>query len=301
MHWLIIAALLLAGAGLTLLLMLEKQQGMDARRRFKEVLDAREDAGWLSQAVGDNAGGVGGDLLKRIANSFNQSVELNLRRAGRTSVASRTVYYAIAAIAPVAGLLAGGVWAVASGDPAERVLASAFVGFCAGFLLPSRILGWLAGRRQRLIREELLPVLHLLRMLFDAGLSLEHALRVVHEQGRELTPALAEELGLALARINNGQERGEALEEMAAPLGVHELSDTVAILKQATRYGGSLRDSLARFAALIEERRMLALRETVSKLSAKMTIVMVVFLFPALMIFLAGPGFMALAGALKGM
>jgi tight adherence protein C len=32
-----------------------------------------------------------------------------------------------------------------------------------------------------------------------------------------------------------------------------------------------------------------------------MTVVMVLFLFPALMIFVAGPGFVGLARALKGM
>jgi len=42
------------------------------------------------------------------------------------------------------------------------------------------------------------------------------------------------------------------------------------------------------------------LREKVGKLSGKMTVVMVVFLFPALMIFVAGPGVMALAAALGG-
>jgi tight adherence protein C len=195
-------------------------------------------------------------------------------------------------------MLAGGAWGVAVGDGMGNVAALAFLGFGAGYLLPPRVLGWLAQRRLKAMREEMLAVLHLLRMLFDAGLSLEHALRVISEQGRELVPQIAAEMSTALARINAGQERGDALEEMAAPLDLPELTDAVAILKQATRYGGSLRDSLARFAVLIEDRRMTGLREQVSKLSASMTVVMVLFMFPALMLFLAGPGFLALAHAL---
>jgi len=142
--------------------------------------------------------------------------------------------------------------------------------------------------------------LHLLRMLFDAGLSLEHALRVLVQQAADLVPNLAEELGATLKRIEAGQDRSEALVEMAAPLGVAELNDTIAMLRQATRYGGNLREPLVEYTKIVEQRQVSELREQVGKLSAKMTIVMVIFLFPALMIFVAGPGFIGLANALKG-
>lgn len=297
MHWLFIVALILAGAGLALAYLLRRQERQDARRRFDEVLESREEVGWLAPA-GGKAAGRGADMLRWMSRQSAQSVELSLRRAGWTQSHHHALYYAAAALAPVVGLLAGGAWGVATGGQPDDVFAFAFLGFGVGYLLPPRTLRWQAERRQRAICEEMLPVLHLLRMLFDAGLSLEHALRVISEQGRELVPHLSAEIGIALTRINAGQERGDALEEMAIPLDVLELNDTVAILKQATRYGGNLRDSLTRFALLIEERRMTSLREHVSKLSAKMTVVMVVFMFPALMLFLAGPGFLALARAL---
>ncbi len=297
MHWLIILALGLAGAGLVLVFVLRQQEEQEVRRRFEEVLESGQGVGWLSTAEE----GGGRAMFKRVSRRPGQEIELNLRRAGWTSPASRAIYYAVAALAPVAGLLAGGVWGAIAGEGIGDTATAAFAGFVAGYMLPSRLLAWQARQRQKAMREEMLAVLHLLRMLFDAGLSLEHALRVISEQGQELAPQLASELGVALARINAGQERGDALEEMAAPLDVAELRDTVAILKQVTRYGGSLRESLARFAALIEDRRMTSLREHVSKLSAKMTVVMVVFMFPALMLFLAGPGFLALARALARM
>ena len=41
---------------------------------------------------------------------------------------------------------------------------------------------------------------------------------------------------------------------------------------------------------LIDDRRLTRLQEYISKLSAKMSVVMMVFLFPALLIVLAGPG-----------
>ena len=49
---------------------------------------------------------------------------------------------------------------------------------------------------------------------------------------------------------------------------------------------------------LVEKRRELTLRENVSALAGKMTVVMVLFFFPALLIFVAGPAFLAIMAAL---
>ncbi|WP_265944067.1 type II secretion system F family protein [Dechloromonas sp. A34] len=296
MHWLLTVAILLAGAGLAMFYVLRQQGRQDSRRRFDEVLARRDDASWLTAASPEKGDRYGAGLLHSITQ--RQSAGLDLRRAGWTGQNANLIYVALATIAPVVGMLLSSGWGIAANYQTNDVLALAFLGFGAGYLLPPRLLRWQAGRRQKLLREEMVAVLHVLRMLFDAGLSLEHALRIFSEQGNELAPEMASEIGLALARINSGQDRADALEEMAAPLGVPELDDTVAILKQATRYGGSLRESLVRFATLMEERQMTSMREYVSKLSAKMTLVMVIFMFPALMLFLAGPGFLALARAL---
>lgn len=59
--------------------------------------------------------------------------------------------------------------------------------------------------------------------------------------------------------------------------------------------------SLLSLKELIDDRRMTTLQERVSKMSAKMSIVMMVFLFPALLIILAGPGFIAIIQALGDM
>jgi tight adherence protein C len=163
-----------------------------------------------------------------------------------------------------------------------------------------RLLRWKAQKRRDAIRKEVIPFLHLLRMLFEAGLSMEHILQIIEQQGRDLIPNLVSELHLVIKRIQSGQDRADALVDMAAPLDVPELSDTIAMLKQVTRYGGNIRNSLEEYTTLVEQRQVSELREYVSKLSAKMTVVMILFLFPALMIFLAGPGFIGLTKALKG-
>ncbi len=49
---------------------------------------------------------------------------------------------------------------------------------------------------------------------------------------------------------------------------------------------------------MIEERRSLDLRERVNVMSGRMTVVMVLFFFPALLIFVAGPAFVSVLRAL---
>lgn len=293
-YWLLLVILLLIGA-VTLDILIRRQAHQERNRRFEEIWSGQEEARWLVSAI------TGQKRQQSMFDKLSQdeSVSINLRRIGWNQPRSETLYSTIALICPLAGIALGALLGFHLNKTPTDTLSYAFFYGGLAYLLPPRVLRFLAKRRQKAIGNEMLATLHLLRMLFDAGLSLEHALRIISEQGRGLAPNLAAELSLVLTRINAGQDRADALEEMAAPLAVPELDDTVAILKQATRYGGSLRESLGRLIVLIEERQLTTMREYVSKLSAKMTMIMVLFMFPALMLFLAGPGFLSLIKALR--
>ncbi|HEU4707775.1 MAG TPA: type II secretion system F family protein [Methylophilaceae bacterium] len=238
--------------------------------------------------------------LERFSESEFNEMQLLLVQAGWGKPQFRFYYLAAAWLLPLLIALLAAVYALIKGSGAAHALLQMLFSFALLFVGIRQTLRWRAKTRQQAIRKELVTWLHLLRMLFEAGLSLEHALRVLVQQASDLIPNLAQELDATLKRIESGQERSEALMEMAAPLAVPELNDTIAMLKQATRYGGNLREPLVEYTQLIEQRQVSELREQVGKLSAKMTVVMVIFLFPALMIFVAGPGFMGLANALKG-
>ena len=141
----------------------------------------------------------------------------------------------------------------------------------------------------------------LLRILFDVGMTVEQGLRVLAKEAEGILPNLSAELRQVLARVDAGLELGRELRDMAAALEVYEVTDCVVILEQLIVQGGGAMASLLRLKELIDDRHHTALEERVSKLSGKMSVIMMVFLFPALLIVLAGPGFIAIVGALGEM
>ena len=139
----------------------------------------------------------------------------------------------------------------------------------------------------------------LLRILFESGMAVEQSLRVLSVEAQRLLPALTQELRLILARVDSGLELGEELGKTARLLAVDEFTDTCIILQQLIQQGGGAMKSLLALKQLLDDRRLTRLQEFISKMSAKMSVVMMVFLFPALLIVLGGPAFIAISRALS--
>ncbi|QHC93747.1 type II secretion system F family protein [Pseudomonas sp. M20] len=167
----------------------------------------------------------------------------------------------------------------------------------AGYLLPKRLLAYAAARRQRTIAVEVSTFIPLLRILFESGMAVEQALRVLSIEAQKLLPELTSELRLILTRVDSGLELGQELNKTAVMLAVDEFTDTCVILQQLIQQGGGAMKSLLALKQLLDDRRLTRLQEYISKMSAKMSVVMMLFLFPALLIVLAGPGFTAIARA----
>lgn len=167
-----------------------------------------------------------------------------------------------------------------------------------GYLLPKRLLVLAVSRRQQQIAREVSTFIPLLRILFESGLAVEQGLRVLSQEGRQLLPVISEELRGILLRVDSGLALVPELEKTAQLLAVDEFSDTCVILQQLLTQGGGAMKSLLALKQLLDDRRLTGMQERISKMSGKMSVVMMVFLFPALLIVLAGPGLTALARAL---
>lgn len=299
------AVILYALTAAMLLMVLFILLGWRGSTSEKQMIRERFNGGMSSNQVGDQmkkmalaAGNfsVVDSLRRRVVD--DEEVGVMLSRAGVHSKQARSLYHALSTLSPVVlGLLvifAHLLMQPGFKNPALIVIMAVII----GVLLPKRILGWVANRRREEIRLELPVFVQTLRILFDSGLAVEQALRVITSEATGVFPHVAHELDRALQRAASGLDLADELARIAEQLQVEEFTDTTSILRQMIRQGGSARASLISLQKLIEDRQMTAMQERVTKLSAKMAIVMILFLFPALFILLAAPGFMALTRAL---
>ncbi|MGJ8690524.1 MAG: type II secretion system F family protein [Gammaproteobacteria bacterium] len=199
---------------------------------------------------------------------------------------------------PIALVLSVWLFNLLSGN--EMTLLSGLAAGGVGILLPKRALAIAASRRQRRIAIDVSTILPMMRMFFEVGMTVEQALRVLAGEGDKIAPDVVQELKIALSRVDAGLDLGVELQAMAKLVDVDELTECVGILEQLLRQGGGALASLRNLKTLLDERRVTNLQESVSKMSAKVSGVMVLFLLPALLIVLAGPGFIAILESLGG-
>ncbi|HDS1735838.1 TPA: type II secretion system F family protein [Pseudomonas putida] len=291
--WLLFALCLLAAIGL-----LSAQLMRQLRTR---LLIARRLQGQMAreERLGDWLHWLGSSSLGRRLQTLDGETQALLDRVGWRRSRQRALFAALQLGLPVltvglALLLQHGVIGAWLGH--WLVLPMCALGI--GYLLPKRLLALAAARRQRRIGLEVSLLIPLLRILFETGLTVEQSLRVLSQEGRTLLPEISEELRLVLQRVDSGMALAAELEKTAELLAVEELIDTCVILRQLLVQGSGAMKSLQALKTLLDDRRLTHLQERVSKMSAKMSAVMMVFLFPALLIVLAGPGLTALARAL---
>lgn len=250
-----------------------------------------------------------GNLMRQLGNSplAQRSVSLDnetqtlLNRVGWRQASQRSMFAAIQVGTP---LLLLGIVLVGQQllfpHTASPWLAP-LIGLGIGYLLPKRILARAANARQQRIAREVSTFIPLLRILFESGMAVEQALRVLSIEAQRLLPALTHELRLILTRVDSGLELSEELGKTARMLAVDEFTDTCTILQQLVQQGGGAMKSLFALKQLLDDRRLTRIQEFVSKMSAKMSVVMMVFLFPALLIVLGGPAFIGISRALSNL
>ncbi|WP_203008918.1 type II secretion system F family protein [Pseudomonas paraversuta] len=240
---------------------------------------------------------VGSSKFGQRSVSMDSETQVLLNRVGWRTASQRSLFAAFQIGTPVAfaGLIFLGHELFFPGS--GNLMLVLLFALALGYLIPKRMLAYVAKKRQQEVAVEVSTFIPLLRILFESGMALEQALRVLSLEGRQLLPVLTAELRVMLARVDSGLELSQELNKTAALLDVDEFNDTCVILQQLIQQGGGAMKSLQALKELLDDRRMTSLEEYISKMSAKMSVVMMVFLFPALMIVLAGPSLMAIARA----
>ena len=118
---------------------------------------------------------------------------------------------------------------------------------------------------------------------------MDAAFRRVAEEMEGAAPELAYELQMVNHEISAGIPRMEALRHLTTRTGVDEIGRLVNMLTQAERFGTSIARSLRIHSSITRQKRMSRAEEEAAKVSPKLTVVMILFLLPCLILVLLGP------------
>lgn len=288
-----------AAFAVTLLIMRAREKA-ELKQRISPEAKARDEF----SAGGDKA------VLQRLAqrgkaiegwvDSENESARLLLQAGWRSSEA-RLFWYIFQGALPIAiavGLIALWLFGPAQFKTFTNMTLFVIMGAILSFLVPRWVLRGVAERRRQRVKSEVPLFIHLLVLLFEAGLSNRQAFASLVREGRGVLPELGREFEVVLRQLEAGADTNVVLKGLGDTMDVSDLTTVLGVLRQIDRYGGEVREPLLETLKILEERRTLDMREYVNVLSGRMTVVMVAFFFPALLIFVAGPAFLAIIRAL---
>lgn len=146
-----------------------------------------------------------------------------------------------------------------------------------------------AEARQQEIRRELPPVIDVLLMVLNSGVSIDQSLRYVTGLLEKTAPQVSQVFRRFCADVDNGMSYEAAFERMGQRLGIDEGYDLASLIRQALLQGGEITAALERFGAEIADKRVSQAREQIGRKAITLTVVMLAFFMPVLLITLGGP------------
>lgn len=170
----------------------------------------------------------------------------------------------------------------------------------AGLLGPNHFLKRKANQRTQTCRRGFPDLMDLMTACVEAGLSMDATLvRVSHELGGRY-PALKQNLDIMNLELRAGRERNEAMVNFANRINLDEAKALAVMLKQAEEMGSSVSQALRTFSDDMRHKRMMKAEEKAMALPAKLTVPLIVFIFPTIMIMLMMPAGIRLMDGLTG-
>ena len=206
----------------------------------------------------------------------------------------------LAAMAAAAGALILLLPSLMGGGGGMKAVAAAGLFSLAAIMGPEQVLKSRRTKRQGEYREGFPDMLDLLVASVEAGLSLDAAVNRVAVEMERRYPNLAEHLILLTRELRAGRSRKEAWSALADRLGIDEARGLATMLRQAEEMGTSLGETLAVYADDMRSKRMLRAEEKALALPAKLTLPLILFIFPCLIGVLMLPAGIRLSQSLVG-
>jgi tight adherence protein C len=135
----------------------------------------------------------------------------------------------------------------------------------------------------------------LLVVCADSGLSMEAALTRVGSELTDSYPSLCANIHMTNLEIRAGRTLTEALEHLADRLGLPEARSFATLIQQSTELGSSITDALRVYSDDMRHKRLSRAEEKAYALPAKLSIPMMVCIFPVIFVVILLPVVVRLA------
>ena len=221
---------------------------------------------------------------KRTNNAQSEKLKKQLRQAGMAISAGEYSFIRLMVIVGV--MLLFGLLLIAARAGSTYALFGAFVGAYAGYTIMRFSLTSKIKKRRTAMERQLPDVLDLLSINVEAGLGFEQAMLHVidHFEG-----PLIDELAVTYREMTMGRPRREALILFSQRCELDDIKTFTGAMVQAEQMGISIKNVLRTQAASMRMNRKNKVEEKAMKISVKILLPMVGFIFPVLLIVLMGP------------
>jgi tight adherence protein C len=186
-------------------------------------------------------------------------------------------------------LLGGMIGGYSAGLVLGNTMLGLSLGGLGGYVMPMMWIRLKVKEQQKALQRGLPDALDLFVVCIEAGLTVDAAMQRI---GNELTlahPRLARELEITHMETRVGVARADAMRNLGQRTGSSSLQALAAMLIQAERFGTSISAALRIHADTLRTQRQNAAEEMAAKASVKLSFPIVLFIFPAVLIVLAGP------------
>jgi len=178
--------------------------------------------------------------------------------------------------------------------PSSMFWLAVMVAGILGYVGPSMYVDRRISRRRDEHRVGFPDFMDLLVVCAESGLSMEAALERVGRELGDSYPSLCANIHMANLEIRAGRTMSEALEHFGDRLGLDEARSFATLIQQSTELGSSITDALRVYSDDMRHKRLSRAEEKAYSLPAKLSVPMMVCIFPVLFVVILLPVFVRL-------
>ena len=169
-----------------------------------------------------------------------------------------------------------------------------------GYYLPQLWLSSAITKRKEVLVDGFPDALDLMVVCVEAGLGLDQAMARVGQEIMMGHKELGEEFSLLNLELRAGLSREQALRNLVQRTDLDDIRSLVALLIQTDRFGTSIGQALRVHSDSMRLNRRMKAEEKAAQLAVKLMIPLILFIFPSLMVVIAGPGAIRLMQSFAG-